>query len=72
MQASPASRTPSGSASAIEPPPQRSWPVNVAVSAEDEQRIQEVDRAWTGPRLILLLLVTLALAVAALYGLASL
>lgn len=42
-------------------------PVNVVVSESDERRILNEERAWSGPKLVVVLLVTLALAIAALW-----
>lgn len=53
------------------PKPSSDLHINVVVSPEDERRIREEESKWTAPRLIALLLVTLAIALAVLYGLAS-
>jgi hypothetical protein len=46
--------------------------MNIPVSPEEEARIRAADLSWTGPKLIVLLLVTMSIVLAVLYTAASL
>jgi hypothetical protein len=45
--------------------------INVPMSAADEKRIEREERTWSGPRLVLLGIVTLLIAFAVLFAMAS-
>ncbi|MEM6960195.1 MAG: hypothetical protein AAF355_09395 [Myxococcota bacterium] len=46
-------------------------PVNVPLSEDEERSAKEIDASWTGPKLIVLCAVTLAIALSALYIMSS-
>ena len=46
--------------------------INVPVTAEEAKRFEEKDLWWTGPRLVVLLLVTMSIVLTVLYTAATL
>jgi len=46
--------------------------INVPVTAEEAKRLEEKDLWWTGPRLVVLLLVTMSIVLTVLYTAATL